>query len=249
VASATLWLAGSDLAIVGASSLRRDLAAGALDADTLERSFPFDDPVLRVRLTGSALRSAFERAAATAAERDCRTPVHLAGAVVRLRCPCESPPCAEAFVKKSEICCESDADCTAVRGACSSRSGAPGRCLLPVSARETLSLTTTAYLADGNGGLLDKVAEGDRELVAGGLREAVTEALHESQPCDASTDCDRGCPAALLERSRAALCGDGASCSLSPDACERARALCETLPCLDERAGAFRDGRIRIERR
>ncbi|HVR20540.1 MAG TPA: 5'-nucleotidase C-terminal domain-containing protein [Polyangiaceae bacterium] len=248
-ASAARWLAGSDLAIVGASSLRRDLAAGALDADTLERSFPFDDPVLRIRVTGSALGSVFERAAATAAARDCRMPVHVAGALVRLRCPCVSPPCAELFVKTSEICCESDAECTAVHGACASSSGAAGRCLLPVSPSETLSLATTAYLADGNGGLLARVAAGDRELVAGGLREVVTEALRESPACDESTDCDGGCPATLLERSRDALCGDGASCSLLPGACERARALCKTLPCLDERAGALRDGRIRIESR
>ena len=186
-ASAAQWLAGSDLAIVGASSLRRDLAAGALDADTLERSLPFDDPVLRVRVTGSALRSAFERAAATAAERDCRTPVHVAGAVVRFRCPCESPPCAEVFVeRRPKFAARATRECAAVGGACSSRSGAAGRCLLPVSADETLSLATTAYLADGNGGLFDRVAASERELVAGGLREAVTEALRESEPCDES---------------------------------------------------------------
>ena len=248
-ASAAQWLAGSDLAVVGASALRRDLAAGALDGDTLERSFPFDDPVVRVRVTGSALRSAFERVAVTAAERDCRTPVHVAGAVVRLRCPCESPPCAEVFAKTSEICCTSDTECTAVRGKCSSSSATAGRCLLAVSASETLSLATTAYLADGNGGLLDRVAASNRELVAGGLREAVTEALRESQACDESTDCDGGCPATLLERSRETLCGDGVNCTLPPGACERARAFCKTLPCLDERAGALRDGRIRIERR
>jgi 5'-nucleotidase/UDP-sugar diphosphatase len=210
-ADAVRALARADLAIIGASSLRRDIAPGALDADALERSFPFDDAVLRVRTTGRALREAFELAARTAGERDCRTPIHVSGASVRLRCPCERSPCVEAFVGETAICCRSDADCAPVAGGCS-KLGELGFCLLPVSPDAPYEVGTTAYLADGNGGFFARVAPSERAVVAAGLREAVTEMLHEAEPCaDAPTDL-------------------------------------RLLPCLDERVGARRDGRLRIER-
>jgi 5'-nucleotidase len=247
-ASAGRWVAGSDLAVLGASSLRSDLAPGALDAAALERSFPFDDPLLRIAVTGRELLAAFEQAARTAAERDCRTPVHVAGAVLRLSCPCGTAACAEAFSGETEVCCRSDADCAELGGACSASLGELGWCLRPVTPEAPYLLATTGYLADGNGGLFEPVPPSRRAVAAAGLRESVTDALHAIGLCGASLDCTSACPRALLERARKALCGDAADCSLPPDACERALATCERLPCVDEGAGAVRDGRIRIER-
>ena len=245
-ADAARWLASADLALVGASSLRRDLAPGVLDADALERSFPFDDPVIHMRVSGRELARAFERAAATAAERDCRTPVHVSGALVRFSCPCSAPPCATVFVGATEICCRTDADCGSLAGACDAASDAIGRCLAPLVTDGVYAVATTAYLADGNGGIFAPVAESAREPVADGLREAVAEALHESADCgEDEPDVVDGCTTALVARSAASLC-DGGVCELPQDARERARALCESLPCLGERTGARRDGRIRI---
>jgi 5'-nucleotidase len=247
-ASAARWFAASELSIIGAASIRRDLAAGPTDADALERSFPFDDPVLRARATGRELGAAFERAAAVADQRDCRTPLHVAGAVLRLSCPCPSPPCAQAYVGASDICCRNDAECAAVGGACSSGSGELGWCFLPLAPERTYALATTAYLADGNGALLDPIASSARELFAGGLREAVAHAVRASPPCsETAHDCASGCASALIARTREALCGASDACSLPNDTCERAVALCNELSCLDAGAGAVRDGRIRIE--
>ncbi|HEX6272124.1 MAG TPA: bifunctional metallophosphatase/5'-nucleotidase [Polyangiaceae bacterium] len=211
-ADAVRRVAGTELALIGASSLRRDLAPGAFDTDALERSFPFDDPVVRVRTTGRALRAAFERAAETAFERDCRTPVHVSGASVRFRCPCERPPCADVFVGATALCCRDDAECAPVGGACGAAPGELGWCFLPLVSDAAYELATTAYVADGNGGFFARIASGDRSLAAPGLREAVGEMLHDAEPCD-------GVPDELRH-----------------------------LPCLDERVGARRDGRLRIER-
>jgi len=211
-ADAARRIAGTELALIGASSLRRDLAPGAFDTDALERSFPFDDPVVRVRTTGRALRAAFERAAETAGERDCRTPVHVSGASVRFRCPCERPPCADVFAGATELCCRDDAECAPVGGACGASANELGWCFLPVVPDAAYELATTAYVADGNGGFFTRVAPGDRAFAAPGLREAVGEMLHDAEPCD-------GVPDELRH-----------------------------LPCLDERVGARRDGRLRIER-
>ena len=247
-AAAARWAARADFAVIGASSLRHDVTAGAVDAETLEQSFPFDDPVLRVRVTGRVLLAAFERAAAAAAPRDCRTPVHVAGALVRLVCPCQSPPCSRVFAAETEICCFADEDCAVVSGACSSSAGRVGRCFLPVVPEESYALATTAYLADGGSGLFAPIAPADRTLAADGLREAVTEALRESEPCaDVPAGCESGCPAAVLARVREDCDERGAACPLPSGACERVQALCRALPCLDERAGALRDGRLRIE--
>jgi hypothetical protein len=103
-------------------------------------------------------------------------------------------------------------------------------------------------LADGNGEFFEPMPPSRRAVAAAGLRESVTDALHTVGPCGPSVDCTSDCPQALLERARDALCGNQTACSLPPGACERALAACERLPCIDEGAGAVRDGRIRIER-
>ncbi len=245
-AAAARSVAGAEVAVIGASSLRSDLPSGPIDAGTLERSFPFDDPVIRVNVTGGALVAAFERAATTAAARDCRSPVHVAGALVRLECPCEAPPCAKVFVEQTDTCCETDFDCAGLGGACSSEPDG-GRCFLPVSPLRTYAVATTAYLADGNGGTFEPTATRERRRASDGLREAVTDALREASPCEPEAEsCATGCPAAVLERiDRTLVEGAGARAF---DACERARAFCRALPCFDESSGALRDGRLRIER-
>jgi 5'-nucleotidase len=217
-ASAARFAAGAEIALLGSSSIRRDLAPGAIDAQALERSFPFDDSVLSVVVSGAELSAAFERAAASAKRRDCRSPVQVAGALVRMVCPCEAPPCAQAFAPETELCCRTDADCADVHGACSAEGDATGRCYLPLAERASYAVATTGYLADGGSGLLEPIASAARAVVAIGLREAVTDALHESERC----------------------------ASESVAACELG-SFCRVLPCLDETSGAVRDGRIRIE--
>jgi 5'-nucleotidase len=241
-AGAVRRAAAADLAVIGSSSLRRDIVSGAIDADALERSFPFDDPVLRVRVTGEKILGAFESSARSAASRDCRSPVQIDGALVRLTCPCESPPCAGVFVEETEICCENDSDCSALSGACGPSLGGVARCFLPLVPDRTYELATTAYLADGGSGLFERIREVDRTPVAEGLRDVSSEALGGSEPCFfASGDCSVGCPAGLLEHEEAEEVS-------TVGGCERAERLCAVLPCLDERAGAVRDGRLRIER-
>jgi 5'-nucleotidase len=247
-ASAARWAAGAEIAVIGASSLRRDLAPGALDADALERSFPFDDAVVRLRVTGSALDAAFERAAASSESRECRTQVHVAGALVRFRCPCDEPPCALVFARATGTCCLDDADCGALGGACSAPDST-GRCFVPLSRNETVTVATTAYLVDGGGGVFESAAPVERLLVAADLREVATRALGESEPCEEpASDCSSGCSEALVARLSQG-CADlgSATCPSLEAACSRGRSLCRFVPCLNEQAGARRDGRLRFE--
>lgn len=244
-ASAARWAAGAEIAVIGASSLRRDIAPGAVDADVLERSFPFDDPVVRLRVMGRALDAAFERAAASAASRECRTQVHVAGALVRFTCPCDSPPCARVFARATETCCLGDADCATLGGACSAP-GSTGRCFVSLSPDETVTVATTAYLVEG-GGVFESAAPIERLLVAADLREAATRAVGESEPCEgAASDCSSGCSEALVARLSQRCAELGAACPVPEGACASARSLCRFVPCLDERAGALRDGRVRF---
>jgi hypothetical protein len=190
---------------------------------------------------------AFERAAASASARECRTQVHVSGAVVRFTCPCDAPPCAAVFARATETCCWSDGDCAAVAGACSAPDGT-GRCFAPLPTNETVTLATTAYLVDGSG-IFSSAAPLERLLVAGDLREAVTRALGESEPCaDGSSDCSSGCSAALVARLSDRSAELGLARPANGAVCTRARSLCRFVPCLDERAGAIRDGRVRFER-
>jgi len=246
-AGAARRAAGADLAVIGSSSLRRDLVSGPIDGEALERSFPFDDPVLHARVTGAALLSVFERAASSAEARECRSPVQVAGALVRFACPCEGPPCARVFVRETEICCTSDADCAPRSGACAPDMGGVSRCFLPLAPNESYTLATTGYLADGGSGLFDPIREIDRTLISEGLREVVSNVLAESAACPpAHRDCDGACPAALRAHVEEEASYDGVAVAPA-DACRRAQTLCAVLPCLDERAGAVRDGRVRIE--
>jgi 5'-nucleotidase len=214
--------AEADVAVLGASSLRHDLPAGLIDEETRVRVLPFEDGIVRVTLTGSALREIFERAARSAAARSCRTQVHVSGALVRFRCPCEGAACAEVSVAG-----------------------------VPVDSARSYAVATTAYLAGGGSGLFEPILPGLQRTVADALSYVFAEALRRAPVCGDRIEagCERGCAAALLKRGQAACeaSGLGEVCPSAAKACERGVAECRRLPCLDATAGARRDGRIRFE--
>jgi 5'-nucleotidase/UDP-sugar diphosphatase len=214
--------AEADVALLGASSLRHDLPAGLIDAETFVRVLPFEDGIVRVTLTGSALLEVFERAARSAAARSCRTQVHVSGAVVRFRCPCEEAACAEVSVAG-----------------------------VPVDNARSYAVATTAYLAGGGSGLFEPILLGLQRPVADALSEVFAEALRHAPVCGDRIEagCERGCPFAAMERGQSACAasGLGEACPSATRSCERVVGECRRLPCLDARAGAKRDGRIRFE--
>jgi hypothetical protein len=120
---------------------------------------------------------------------------------------------------------------------------------VPLSPDETVTVATTAYLVDGGGGVFESAAPIERLLVAADLREAVTRALGESEPCEEpASACSSGCSEAFVERLSQRCAELGTACPALEAACPHARSLCRFVPCLDERAGALRDGRVRFER-
>jgi 5'-nucleotidase len=245
VAEASRRFAETELAVIGASSLRHDLPPGLLDAETLTRVLPFDDPIVRVAISGAALRRAFERAAHAATARDCRTQLHVAGMLVRWACPCAGEGCAALYPAESDIACASDADCAPLAGAC----GANARCFLPLISGASYALATTAYLAAGGSGLFEPIP--GSSAGGEGVLAAVREGVRQAPPCARTTEaraCDSGCTRAYAERLRAECeqSGLGDACALAAEVCERAEQLCAHLPCIDQTL-APRDGRIRFE--
>lgn len=216
-ATAARRAALADLALIGASSLRHDLPPGPVDDDLVVRVLPFEDPIVRVRLDGAALLRALERAALSAATRDCRTQVHVAGAVVRFACPCADAPCARAWAHETGQRCRSDLDCAAFDGACDAAPGNAGHCRAPVLPAESYELATTEYLARGGSGLFAAFRQDSLRVVSDTLAGAVLEHLRDAPPCD---------PA--------------------PEACG-GDDRCRDLPCVGPSAGGARDGRIRFE--
>jgi 5'-nucleotidase len=216
--------AQADLAVLGASSLRHDLPPGLLDRDGLVRAVPFEDPLVSVAVPGAALARAFERAARSASGRDCRTQVHVAGALVRFRCPCEGAACARVFATETDVPCKTDADCAALGGICSPPSvgsDALGRCFAPLAPGAGYRVATTAYLAAGGSGLFEAIPEMALRLVSDSLSQALADELRHGAPCPAGTS--------------------------FPEPDPRLQALARALPCLDATRGAVRDGRIRFE--
>lgn len=221
VAGAVRALAQTELALVGSSSLRHDLPAGVVDEAALVRVLPFDDPVVRLRVTGAALRAALEGAASTAAARGCETPVHVAGLSVRFRCPCAERPCVLAALEA-------------------------GDALVP---ERSYSVATTEYLARGGSEFFGAIDARDVWPVADTLARAVADVHRHAEPCapPAAADCE-GCAAAVFERWEEHRKAVGFGGALDESAtCGAARETCEWLACWDERAGAVRDGRIRFE--
>jgi len=249
-AEAVRAAAEADVAVIGASSLRHDLPAGALDLDELVSVAPFEDPVVRVELTGAQVSALFENAARSASARACRTQVHVANLLVRFVCPCRSEHCARAFTPETDVPCAADADCAAFAGACSGRNGEHGVCFAPLSANATYSVATTEYLADGGSELFEPIPATARLGVSDGLSGTLADFLRGGAACPGSgAACTDGCPAALLERAAANCASDGSSsaCADPEASCERAVASCREVACADATRGAARDGRIRFE--
>lgn len=231
-ASAARGVALADLAVLGASSLRHDLPPGLHDVESLKRVLPFEDPIVGLRITGGALVEAMDRAGRSAATRDCRTQVHVAGAIIHFPCPCDDGPCARVWVHETTIGCDADVDCATLDGACDAGSK---RCRAPVLATESYALSTTRYLAEGGSGIFSGQDAPFALTVADSLLDAVVERLHEAPRCgDASPTVREACRSALAES------------ELSATATSVDR-LCDDLPCIDAGAGAARDGRIRFE--
>jgi hypothetical protein len=182
-ATAARRAALADLAVLGASSLRHDLPPGAVDEETAVRVLPFEDAIVRVRVEGATLLAAMEQAARSAANRDCRTQVHVAGSLVRFTCPCRAASCARLFVHETAQRCRADAHCAAFGGACDTSLGASGLCRAPVLPAESYELATTEYLASGGSGLLPVLGAG-RIAVSDTLAGAVLEHLRDAPPCD-----------------------------------------------------------------
>ncbi len=257
-AEAARALVEADLAVIGASSLRHDLPLGVLARETLVRVLPFDDPVVRVSLTGRALTHAFERAARSTSQRDCRTQVHVAGALVRFRCPCDGDGCARVFTPESAVACRSDADCAAVDGACGAFGGSDGAgadagdfCFTRLDELGTYRVATTAYLAGGGSGLFEP-ASATAMLEGDSVHVAVAERLRGGAPCEGTpetADAEDDCVAAIVRRTGEACAASGLGEGCSAIAGDRARAAqaCRGLPCVGARLGAVRDGRIRVE--
>ena len=234
--------------MIGASSLRHDLPPGAVELETLVHVVPFEDAVVSAALGGAALDDVFERAARAAAGRACRTPVHVAGALVRLRCPCQSADCAAVFAPATEVACANDADCRAFGGACSGHDGVTGVCFAPLDPGAVLRVATTEYLANGGSGLFEPSLPAGRVRAADSLSAAMADFARGGAPCAASP-CSAGCSADLVRRADAA-CADEQRAEACADRTAlgvRAAAVCGYLPSLDGRLGAERDGRIRIE--
>jgi len=249
--------AQADVAVLGASSLRHDVPPGLLDREGLVRALPFEDPVVSVELPGVALGRAFEHAARSASGRDCRTQVHVAGALVRFRCPCEGAPCARVFATETDVPCAADADCGALDGACGvavDGRAAPGRCFAPLAAGASYRVATTAYLAAGGSGLFDAIPESARRPVSDSLSQALADELRHGAPCAAGASdaasaeaCRSGCASDAFRALNDACAEQGGVTFCTAGLCERAVSLCRSLPCLDAARGAARDGRIRFE--
>jgi 5'-nucleotidase len=251
VASAARSSAEADVAVIGASSLRHDLPPGAVDLGSLVQLVPFEDPLVRVELPGSALVRVLERAARLAAGRDCRTPVHVAGALVRLQCPCEAESCARVFAPETSNACRSDGDCASLDGACGAHGPDDGHCFAPLEPGGVFSVATSEYLANGASGLFDPIPSSAWLRIADSLSTVMSERLRGGAPCSApsSGDCSRGCAADLVQRAGLGCdqAAETSACADSAKLCARALAACRYVPCLDASAGAERDGRLRLE--
>jgi 5'-nucleotidase len=182
-ATAARRAALAELALLGASSLRHDLPPGPVDDELVVRVLPFEDPLVRGRVPGAVLLSAAQQAARSATARDCRTQVHIAGAVARFTCPCSSDRCARLWVHATGQSCRSDAECAAFDGACDAAAGEGGLCRAPVLPAESYELATTEYLAGGGSGLLPELRASAWVRVSDTLASAVLEHLRDARAC------------------------------------------------------------------
>jgi 5'-nucleotidase len=178
------WLAApADLALVTSSSLRADLLAGPLTPSALYEALPFDDPLVRVTLSGRELAGLFEDLEARASRYDCETPVAVAGVALRFRCGGGTSRHG-LFAVRSEQLCASDEECQ--NGVCAPASGGARRCFGEAPAGALLSLLTTRFLLEDYG--LNR----EGELVAETLRGAFEQRLAALPPdCPGVLPCVR----------------------------------------------------------
>jgi len=139
---------GADFALLNGTAIRADLTPGELTRAVFAAALPFDDPLTVLTLSGVQLQALFNRQARVASERECQTPVQISGLSLAFKC-----------------------------------SGAASSALLHMSAgrtfvdRDTYTLVTSAYLADGaNGFEVLGEARARRELEATPL-DVVLEAV------------------------------------------------------------------------
>jgi 5'-nucleotidase len=92
-ADAMRLASGADVVVFNSSGLRDDLEAGVILRSDLELAFPFPEPWLLARLSGSELRRGLLSAARRSAARGCESSVQVAGLRLRMRCArCDASP-------------------------------------------------------------------------------------------------------------------------------------------------------------
>jgi len=144
---------GADFALLNTSGLRADLAPGELTRAALAAALPFDDPLTVLTLSGAQLRALFNRLARVTSERECQAAVQVSGLKLAFKC---SGAASSAVVRSSA-----------------------GQALVE---RDSYTLVTSSYLADGASGFE-------------GLTEAAMRQTLESTPLDAVLDAIRSLPA------------------------------------------------------
>lgn len=122
VADAFLRSSGAQLALLNATGLRADLPPGELMRESFVAALPFDDPLTVLSVSGAELRLLLNQQARVASERECRTPVHIAGFSLAFKCSGTSSS-ARVLVNGAEL-----------------------------DPRAAYQLVTTRYLADGGSG-------------------------------------------------------------------------------------------------
>lgn len=213
---------GTELFVINSSSLRADIPAGPVTRSAFSRAIPFDDTALLVSISGAELADFFARAAAGTRQRDCESTLQLAGARWVLACQ------SDAFALESWT-----GECLA------------GGCGVGSAARP-FALGVSEYVFQHAGPHIGVSEPRALARSSRSIPNLVLARIQGAAPCEAAPTC-RSEVARILEheqqRSRGMLVARAVSSEVE------ARGLCATLPCLDGRIGAARDGRIVAEGR
>jgi 5'-nucleotidase/UDP-sugar diphosphatase len=214
-ARAARVFAEADVALLPSSGLRRDLPPGLLDDETLFRSLPFDDPVVRMRVTGAELLAALDMAAKLASSRGCETPIHVDGIRVALRCSCEARPCATTSAVAPDGAYELATTAYLARGA--------HGLFRPRNEHEWI-----------------EVAPNLARSVAEHLRHGAP--CHEQVDATCGAGCSSAWVARAAERCASGTLHP--ACASLEEACAFARVTCAELACAGAAVGAAEDGRV-----
>ena len=124
---------GADFALLNATGIRADLPPGTLTRAAFAAALPFADPLTVLTLSGSQLRSLFNQQARVASDRQCQTPIQISGLRLSFKC-------------------------SGTASSALARVAASGQ---ELATRNTYTLVTSAYLADGGSGFdwLSEAAE------------------------------------------------------------------------------------------